>query len=168
VIETPWALYPYLVANSSFNEAVAVPVSDPSAGPFFCAPISQQWLLVALGCLDQLRQPCAWQVTTELEVSSIMAQVDAFIAMVATASMCDERGIVSVTIAAASAAGSTTVTFPFAFTVTPIIVCSCDNPVLLASPTAASSTGFTANLTANVPVVSSVTANLLWIAGPAT
>lgn len=133
-----------------------------------CAPIPTAWLPYVLGALSQLRQPSAWVVADEADVAAIMGWVDLFIGNVAVASMCDERGTVSVTITAGNASGTATVTFPYDFGTTPVVVCSADNGSLIASPAAISSSGFTATLTAGVPVLADTTATLLWIAGPAT
>jgi hypothetical protein len=137
-------------------------------GPFQCAPISVEWMKYAIGALSQLRMPSAWLTSTEADVDSIMHQVDAFIGMIATASMCPELGLVSVTISIGDSAGTVNVTFPVAFASTPVIVVSSDNPDVIASYSTPSSSGFIAVLTANVPVIIAITAAVSWVAGPAT
>jgi hypothetical protein len=166
VAQSPWSVMPYILANSSFNQAVALPASAPDVGPFVCAPIAIAWLPYALGALSQLRQPAAWKTSTDLEISTIMGEVDLFIGAIASAAMCDERGSLSVTITPGNASQGAMVTFPLPFSATPVVILSSDRGDVIASASAVTSSSFTATITANVPVVTSITAVVSWIAGP--
>ena len=167
-VRSPWAVFPYLLANSSFNEAIEVPPTDIDVGPFVCAPIPVAWLQAVVGALSQLRMPVAWVTATEAEVQAVMANVDQLIANIALASMCEERGAVSITILAGAASANLTVTFPTAFTTIPVVVCSCENPVILASPSSRTTTNFVATVTSATPVLVNTTVEFLWEAGPAS
>jgi hypothetical protein len=166
--DSTWTVQPYYVPQSSYNQPVALPTHPPDQPPYLCAPINVDYMRYVVGCLRQLQEPVAWEWATTAELNDIMHWWDTFIGNVAGAAMCDQRGSVSITILAGNASASVTVTFPYAFTAAPIVVCSCDNPTLIASPSAITATDFSATITADVPQLVNVTANLLWIAGPAT
>lgn len=163
---SPFSQFPYITANSSFNEPVEVPPTDSTVGPFLCAHIPIAWMLPVMGALAQLTMPVAWQVTTEAEVDSIMGQVDVFLAGIANSSECQEMGSFSLTILAGAADASATVGFPTAFSATPVVVVSSSSEVLIASASAPTSAGFIATLTAATPVSVDTTATFSWIAGP--
>jgi hypothetical protein len=157
-----------MVPIPSYPVPVDHPTSDGRTGPFVCAPIPIDWLQAVVGALSQLRNASIWKYTTNSELDGVMHAVDWIIGQIATAAMCDEKGSSSLTILAGAASATTAITFPFAFTAAPVVVCSCGNPALLASPQSITSSGFDLTITADVPQLINVTADAYWFAGPAT
>jgi hypothetical protein len=163
-----WGPTPFWAQQGSFTEPVSIPTPAPEDQPLRCLPVNQTWLHYVLGCLDQLRQPTTWDTTDPTALSAVMHAVDDLITAVATAPRCTEMGSLSVTISAGAASGTASVTFPVAFGAAPVVVVSCANGDLIASWSAITSSGFTASLTADVPVLVDTTAVLSWIAGPSS
>jgi len=167
-IETPWAVFPYIIPNPSFNEPTPPPTTPPDVGPFVCAHIPVAWLLVVNGALKQLAIPATWDVVTEAALDVVMHQVDALLGSIANASECMEMGSLTLTILAGHSDVSGVVTFPFPFSAVPVVVQSSDSEVLIASSQSISASGFVATLTAATPVLVDTAALFSWIAGPSS
>lgn len=81
-----------------------------------------------------------------------------------------QSGHVSITITAGTASNTATVTFNPAFASAPDVIVSSESGLVIASAESISRTGFTARLTANVPLApgTSITATLHWTVGGPT
>lgn len=152
----------YPGTQSSFRCPVPAPTVDPDVGPFVCWQVPTAYVQVVLGALFQLQQPFAWRAIDDDARRLTLNRMDTLISDLAAAGTCAEAGVISVTIPMGSATGSAAVTFPTPFAAAPVVVVSCDNPDLIASWSAVSTTGFTAVLTANVNLPAEVTATVSW------
>lgn len=76
--------------ESSYLAPIAVPSSPPDGGTTLCLPpISQDWLPLIIGCLDQLRNPATWGALSNPSMMQVLSWVEQLKVMVADASACE-------------------------------------------------------------------------------
>lgn len=151
-------------AETSFREPIADPGTEVDASPLVCIFVSQSWQKILAGCALQVCQPPTWAVDDPSALADVVRRGEDLLYRVATAGVCvpSEDGVVSITIPAGEATATAAVTFSGTYATAPVVLVSSDNFQLAATVSDRSTTGFTAHLTASVPVTSDTTANVLW------
>jgi hypothetical protein len=166
--ESTWVLEPYIRAQSSFNEPVAIPGSAPDSPPFLAARIPSAWLPYVLGALSQLRMPATWVYANNTDLNTVMKWVDYLICEIGQAMPFVESGSLTITILAGNSDATSAVTFPIPYDMAPVVTQSSDSEVLIASSTSITTTGFTARITAATPVLVNTSAVFSWCAQEAS
>ena len=153
-------------AHSSFTAPADDPGTEPDAAPLICISVNASWLSLLAGCAMQLCQPLAWNTTDPVLLADLLSRAQILVNLIGLASACQviERGVVDVTIPAGYGKGETVVTFPTPYSAAPTVVVGTDNYQLNPSWASVSDTGFTAELSVNVPQRADITAQVSWLA----
>jgi hypothetical protein len=150
----------------SFREPLTDPGTEPDAGPLVCIRVSKSWLAILAGCALQVCQPASWDITDPVALADVLNRSMDLLNLVTSAEAClvGEDGTVSITILAGDGQAGMAVTFTGTYTVAPKILVSSDSVALTASYSDVSTSGFTAHLAADVPVIADTTGTVSWAA----
>lgn len=149
-------------AVPSFGQPLPDPGTDPRDAPLACIHLSRSWLPLLAGASLQLLMPASWVWADDAALDSIMGRAVYVLEAIAFAEECPMAGSLDLTILAGSASVTGAVTFPDTFSSTPNVVVSGNTGTVICSASGASTTGFTARITANVVLGADHTEHVTW------